>query len=180
MLLFRPIEAWVGIPYLLSVGFLAYGAYTIGGVAHQAWGAHLAREPAALSRLMAQREIGVIVGILGAFFLLQGINWLVSPGAAAEALGMPLLDGAARSTQVGDLAGFFLCLGGMAIYGAYRSAPTWIRASGCLVGIVAITRTIAWLFHDADFTTLFIAVEVIAGATLLFLARKIEESTRAD
>lgn len=115
----------------------------------------------------------IVVGVFGAFFLLQGIQWLATPGAAAEALGMPLLEGAARSTQVGDLSGFFLCLGGFALYGAYAQNPSYVRAAGCLVGIVAITRTIAWAFHDATFATFFIGVEVVSGVTLLLLASRI-------
>lgn len=42
-------------------------AFTIGLVAHQAWGAAIAREPATLSRLFGYREIAVIAGILGTF-----------------------------------------------------------------------------------------------------------------
>lgn len=67
VLLFRPVEAWVGLPYLMVAGFVTYTAYTIGLVAHQAWGAALAADAAETSRLMGYREIGVIVGILGVF-----------------------------------------------------------------------------------------------------------------
>jgi Na+/melibiose symporter-like transporter len=66
-LLFFPIQGWVGIPYLLGAGFLAYSAYTVGLVTHQAWGAALAREPGSLSTLMGYRELAVIGGILGVF-----------------------------------------------------------------------------------------------------------------
>jgi len=76
-LLFFPIREWVGLPYLLGAGFLAYSAYTVGLVAHQAWGASLARDPRSLSTLMAYRELAVIVGILCVF---------LAP-ALAEALG---------------------------------------------------------------------------------------------
>ena len=91
----------------------------------------------------------IVSGLLGFFFLIQGVNWLVDPASAASGVGMPMLDGLARSTQIGDLAGFFLSLGGFAIYGAYRVRPTWLLAAGCLVGVVALTRTIAWAVHDA-------------------------------
>ena len=63
----------------------------------------------------------VVAGIIGAFFLIQGINWIVIPAAAAEALGMPLLDGLGRSSQVGDMASFFLTIGTMSLLGAARS-----------------------------------------------------------
>ena len=98
VLLFRPVEAWVGIPYLLGVGFFAYAAYTIGSVTHQAWGADLAREPLALSRLMAQREIAVIVGILGVF---------LAP-AIAESLGYEGLESKVLASTVYLLGTFVL------------------------------------------------------------------------
>lgn len=116
----------------------------------------------------------ILGGILGAFFLLQGLQWLGTPEAAAGALGMPLLDGMGRSTQIGDISGFFLCLGGFALYGAYRQNGTWLRAAGILLGLVGVTRTIAWLAHDAPFAAVFISVEFIGGALLTFCAMRIE------
>lgn len=111
----------------------------------------------------------ILPGVLGAFFLLQGLMWLANPSGAAEGLGMPLLDGVARSSQIGDVSGFFLCLGGFALYGAVRRNPDFLRCAGALVGSVAITRTIAWAAHGAAFTTQFIVIEVVCG-TLLFLS----------
>ena len=90
---------------------------------------------------------------------------------------MPLLDGMARSTQVGDMAGFFLCLGGFALYGAYSMRGSWVRAAGILVGLSSITRTIAWAAHEATFATQFIVIEIICGALLTFAAIRIEAST---
>ena len=118
----------------------------------------------------------IIPGILGVFFLTQGLGWLADPAGAAEGLGMPLLDGLARSTQVGDMAGFFICLGGFALFGAYRENPAFLRAAGILVGMSSITRTIAWAAHDTDFATQFIAIEVICGAVLLFSASRVGQS----
>ena len=60
----------------------------------------------------------ILSGLLGAFFFVQGVNWIFDAQGAAEGLAMPLLDGMARSTQAGDLTGFFLCLGGFGLYGA--------------------------------------------------------------
>jgi len=73
-------------------------------------------------------------GIIGAFFLIQGINWITRPAAAAEALGMPLLDGLARSTQIGDMASFFVALGTMSLLGAARMNPLWLHAAALLLG----------------------------------------------
>jgi hypothetical protein len=115
----------------------------------------------------------ILAGALGAFFFFQGVQWLIVPARSAEALGMNLLEGAGRSTQIGDTSSFFLCLGAFGIYGAYAQNPSFVRAAGCLVGLVALTRTIAWAFHDATFATTFISIEVITSAAFLFAASRI-------
>ena len=116
----------------------------------------------------------ILPGVLGAFFLLQGLGWLADPAGAAEGLGMPLLEGVARSSQIGDVSGFFLCLGAFALFGALRQRPDFVRCAAFLVGSVAVTRTIAWAAHGAAFTTTFIVIEVVCGALLLFSASKLE------
>ena len=122
----------------------------------------------------------IIAGAIGAFFLLQGLNWLGNPAGAATALGMPLLEGVGRSTQVGDISAFFLCLGGFALYGAYRSNAFWLRAAACLIGLPAVTRTLVWAFHDAPFPIAFIGVEAIASVVLFFAASRISAPSTLD
>ncbi len=114
----------------------------------------------------------VVAGIIGIFFLIQGINWIVIPADAAEALGMHLLDGLGRSTQIGDTASFFLTLGTMSLLGAARSNPQWLRAGAMLLGWAAIARMLAWFLHDAAFAGIFIGVEIVFGAALLFVASR--------
>lgn len=116
----------------------------------------------------------ILAAILGAFFFLQGLGWVLDARSAAQGLGMPLLDGIGRSTQVGDLTGFFLCLGGFALWGAHRCSGTWIRAAGCLLLAAALGRTLAALFSDAAFAMQFIAIEVIGGALLFLSAARVE------
>jgi len=111
-------------------------------------------------------------GIIGAFFLIQGINWITRPAAAAEALGMPLLDGLARSTQIGDMASFFVALGTMSLLGAARMNPLWLHAAALLLGGAAVMRTLAWLFHDAAFAGIFIGVEVVSAGALVLVASR--------
>ena len=111
-------------------------------------------------------------GIIGAFYLIQGINWIAKPGAAAEALGMPLLDGIARSTQIGDMASFFVALGTMSLLGAVRMNPLWLHAAALLLGGAAVMRTLAWLFHDAAFAGVFIGVEVVSAGALVLVASR--------
>ena len=119
---------------------------------------------------MAFRILG---GLLGAFFFLQGLGWILDAKGAAEGLGMPLLDGIARSTQVGDLTGFFLCLGGFGIWGAYQQSPTWLRASGFLLLGAAFGRTLAAVVSGAEFATQFIGIEIVMGALFFLVGAKV-------
>ena len=122
----------------------------------------------------------ILAGLLGAFFFLQGLGWIIDAESAAAGLGMPLLDGIARSTQAGDLTGFFLCLGGFALWGAYREAPTWLRAAGFLLFGAAFGRTVAAVVSDAAFATQFIVIELVTGGLLFLAASKVGSTARAD
>ena len=115
-----------------------------------------------------------VAGIIGALFLIQAASWLLDPVSAAEGLGMPLLDGMARSTQMGDIGGLFLAIGSLAAVGAWQMNAHWIRAAGILLGAAAVMRTLAWLLQDAAFGTLFVAFEVVGAAILFFSAQKVE------
>jgi len=121
----------------------------------------------------------IVAGLIGGLYLLQAIVWMIDPAGAAESLGMPLLDGLARSTQVGDFTSFFLALGSMGLLGAVRMSPTWLRGAAMLLCGAAVMRTLAWAVHGADFATAFIIIEVISGAALLFIATRFE-ATNAD
>ena len=121
-----------------------------------------------------QARLRTIITVLGAFFLLQGLAWLVDPARVAAGLGMPLLAGLARSTQVGDLASFFIVAGATMLIGSRpgRSELLWVPAA--LIGGAAVTRTLAWLLQGADFALLFITVEVAVAATLVTGARRLD------
>jgi hypothetical protein len=118
------------------------------------------------------RAIRIVAGISGVVFLLQGVRWAVRPANAAEDLGMPLLEGLGRSTQVGDSAAFFLSLGTMILVGIFRREGTWLRAAALMLGLAAAMRTLAWGVHGADFALPFILIEALFCALLLFAASR--------
>jgi hypothetical protein len=122
----------------------------------------------------------VVSGMIGLFFLLQGINWILAPTAAAEALGMPLLDGVARSTQIGDIGGFFVALAAMILLGAHGSNGQWLRGAALLLGTAAVLRSFAWLAHGAAFAAVFIGVEVVCTVVLLFAASGFDSAADAS
>lgn len=116
----------------------------------------------------------IATALLGAFFSLQGIGWLVAPQRAAAGLGMPLLDGLGRSTQVGDFAAFFLAAGVAMLLGSRPGRARVLFFPAALIGGAAITRTIAWALHGADFAWLFIAIELATAILLLNAAQRLD------
>ncbi len=120
---------------------------------------------------MQATQRNAIVGV-GALFTLQGIGWLVVPEWAATGLGMPLLDGLGRSTQVGDFAAFFLVLGLSILAGSAPERRRWLFFPAALLASAAFGRTIAWAAHEADFAAVFIPVEVLTCLFLLFSASR--------
>jgi hypothetical protein len=103
--------------------------------------------------------------------LLSAFNFLVQPQQAVESLGMMLLDGIGRSSQIGDMGAFFVCTAGFIFYGVAKSVPGPIYASAALLVTAAMYRTVAWLYHDADFASSFIIFEIVLFAWLVVLAR---------
>jgi hypothetical protein len=116
----------------------------------------------------------LLVTLVGVFFALQGIGWLADPARAAAGLGMPLLDGLARSTQIGDLAAFFLTGGATMVVGARPGRARLLLVPAGMLGAAAVARTLAWALHGAALAATFIAIEVAVAVLLLAAARRLD------
>lgn len=116
----------------------------------------------------------IAVTAVGVLFVLQGLAWIIDPAQAAAGLGMPLLDGLGRSTQVGDFAAFFLVLGGTIVAGSRPGRAGMLRLPAVMFGTAALGRTLAWLLHDAAFATLFIGIELAVAALLVKAASALD------
>ena len=119
----------------------------------------------------------VIVAAPAILFLIIGVRWLAAPAGVAAEFGMPLLDGLGRSTQIGDLAAFFVGIGTMMLLGVATQRNTWFLAPAILLSLTAVFRVVAWLAHDASFAAEQIAVEVVVSALLLFAASRTDRAT---
>lgn len=117
----------------------------------------------------------VAVSVIGFGFAVQGLGWIVDPARAAAGLGMPLLDGLARSTQAGDFASFFLTAGVTMLIGSRPGRARLLYVPAGLIGGAAVTRTLAWAFGGAAFAGMFIAIEVSVGALLLVSAATLDQ-----
>jgi hypothetical protein len=109
--------------------------------------------------------------LIAALFTLIGLRWHVDPRAAANSLGMPLLDGMARSTQIGDLSAVFFTLAALLLLGLQTGRDSWLHAAALLLGFIALNRALAWALHAAPFATEFIVVELVLAGMILLAAR---------
>ena len=116
------------------------------------------------------RTLRIAALVMGVGFTLQGVGWLVAPERAAASLGMPVLDGLARSTQFGDFAAFFLTLGVSILAAIAIGRARLLYFPAGLLGSAALCRTVAWAAHGAAFAATFIVVEVVACLLLLATA----------
>jgi hypothetical protein len=112
----------------------------------------------------------ILVALPAVFFILVGVRWAVDPGGAAATLGMTLQDGLGRSTQIGDIGGFFLATGMMMLGGLITRQRAWFYAPALLLALIAVFRTLAWLAHDAALAIPAIVVELSVAAILLVAA----------
>lgn len=114
----------------------------------------------------------VSLGLPALLFAFVGLGWLTDPAGTAPMFGMPVLEGAGLSTQVGDLAAFFFTLSAMLLIGIVSQQKAWFQAAAMLLLLTALCRTVAWGVHGASFETQSIAVEVIVGLLALFAASR--------
>lgn len=115
----------------------------------------------------------VLLGLVAVIALLMAGNaalWLIVPARAAEALSMPLLTGAALSSQM-DIGAFFLAAASFIVLALItRERPWFIAAAVPLLGAAAY-RTAAFLFHGAPFLAGMVGIEVAMGTVLIIASR---------
>jgi hypothetical protein len=126
------------------------------------------------------KVLKLIVLIPAILFVVTGIRWLVAPAEVAPSFGLTLSEGIGLSSQVGDLASFFITLGSCMLIALITELRSWYYPPMMLLAIAAIGRTIAWLLHDATLAVSQIMVEVTVALILLLASRRLpqEISTR--
>ena len=108
----------------------------------------------------------IVVALLALVFASFGFRWLVAPEGVAAEFGMTLMQGLGLSSQIGDLGAFFLSLAIFILLALTTGRRTWYYPPIILLGLTAIMRTMAWMFHDASLAVDMIAVEIIACVVL--------------
>lgn len=118
----------------------------------------------------------ILSALFGLLFAVIFLNWLLAPAGAAATLGMPLLDGMGRNTQIGDFTAFFFTLTVLIVLGVWRKQPLPLLGACLLLGSAALFRVLAALLHEATLAPVSVAVEVAGSVILLAYASRLRHS----
>lgn len=124
---------------------------------------------------MKLRSILFIVFLIvpGVFFLFTGFQWLVSPEASASALMMPLLHGAALSSQMSDIGGLFLGMGLAVLAAIVTRKGDWLMPISIILGCIGIFRLLAFSLHDATLLPQMVVVEIVLSVWFAVASRQL-------
>ena len=112
-----------------------------------------------------------MVGVPAVLFIVMGLRWLLDPAGIAPSLGLGLETGLGLSTQVGDLAAFFLVLGISTLIALVTGQRAWYYPGVMLLLIAASGRLIAWVLHGAALPVQVIGFEIVIALVLLTASR---------
>ena len=115
----------------------------------------------------------ILVALPAVLFIVMGLRWIADPTGAATGLGMTLLEGVGRSSQIGDVGALFLSMGIMMLLALITARRSWFYAPALMLCLVALLRLLAWLLHDAALTLDMIVVEVVVAGILLFASSRL-------
>lgn len=111
-----------------------------------------------------------LLTLLGAFFSVHALLWMAAPEYAAAWLRMPLLEGAALSSQVGFAGAVFLALSVSIFVGLWRPHSDGLKFAALLSASVALFRAWAFAWHGAEPATIPTLVEAAIALLLWFSA----------
>lgn len=119
------------------------------------------------------KVLKLLVLLPAILFVVIGLRWLVAPAGIAPDFGLTLQEGIGLSTQIGDLSSFFLTLGICMLIALTSQRRIWFYPPMILLGITALGRIIAWLFHDATLTVDLILVELVLTLILIVASSRL-------
>ena len=117
--------------------------------------------------------VKLLVLLAAILFLVMGVRWLVAPAGVAPDFGLTLSDGIGLSSQIVNMAGFFLLLGSCMLIALISGHRSWYYPPMMLLAITALGRTVAWLLHDATLAVSQIMTEVVVAIFLLLASRRL-------
>jgi hypothetical protein len=123
------------------------------------------------------KVLRLLVLLPAILFMVMGVRWLVAPAGIAPDLGLTLAEGVGRSSQIGDMSGYFLTLGTCMLIALISERRNWFYPPMMLLGVTALGRIVAWLLHDATLTVGPIMVEIIVALILLLASRRLPQES---
>ena len=112
--------------------------------------------------------------------LMNAILFVVDPAKVTADLGMPLLEGLGRSTQLADLGALFTFGAILIFYGVFKSEGHYLRIGAFLLGLIAVLRVVAWAFNGAELATVLIISEVVLVIWLMVGGIYLDKLKQAD
>ena len=100
-------------------------------------------------------------GILGLVLAIIALRWILSPEDSANALGMVLLDGAGKNTQIRDFTALFASTSIFCFLSITTRQYQWIFSSGIVFSLIALISVLASQLHDAPLTYSSLLAEII-------------------
>ena len=100
-------------------------------------------------------------GILGLVLAIIALRWILSPEDSANSLGMVLLDGAGRNTQIRDFTALFASTSIFCFLSITTRQYQWIFSSGIVFSLIALISLLASQLHDAPLTYSSLIAEII-------------------
>ena len=119
------------------------------------------------------RILRILSIIIGVFLGISAVNWMFDPSTAAMNLGMELLNGMGRNTQIGDMTAFFTTGGLFILLGVFKNRPDFLVVPAFLMVSAAFFRLTSGAFYDADIMVEAVIFEVLAAVILSSYSRKI-------
>ena len=123
-----------------------------------------------------KKALRIFLALPAIGFVVTGLRFAVAPAGAVKGLAMPLLDGAARSSQIGDVGALFMGMGLMMLTALTTLKREWFIAPAILLALVAVFRILAFLFHDAALLMDMIVAEVVIASLLVLASKKLIET----
>ncbi|MDB2570408.1 hypothetical protein N9Y21_04540 [Gammaproteobacteria bacterium] len=100
-------------------------------------------------------------GILGVVLAIIALRWILSPEDSANSLGMVLLEGAGRNTQIRDFTALFASTSIFCFLSITTRQYQWIFSSGIVFSLIALISVLASQLHDAPLTYSSLIAEII-------------------
>ncbi|MDC0402224.1 hypothetical protein OAM51_00155 [Gammaproteobacteria bacterium] len=103
----------------------------------------------------------ILSGILGLVLTIIAIRWILLPEESANSLGMILLEGSGRNTQIRDFTSIFASTAIFCFLSIATKQFQWVFSSGIIFSIIAIISIVASQLHDAPITYSSLIAEII-------------------